>query len=127
MVGEIGDFAQRRAVGQQRRAAHRKDLLDPQARHIEIGPVAVAVADRHVDAVVDERHMLHRGADAQIDIGMGGEKGAEARHQPFCREGRRQADGQRGVGPLRLQGAAAGTQPVERVFDERQVALPGGR
>ena len=55
------------APGEQLGAADREQLLGAQARDIEAGPVAVAVAHGEIDVLAREVDVMQRRRDPQID------------------------------------------------------------
>ena len=123
------DIARRvqRAGAQQFRAAHRKQLLGAETRHVHSRPLSIAMADCQVDVFAREIDMLHRRADPQIDFGMRFGEASEAVHKPFGGEVGRSGDGHRpGFLPLQ-QALRAHSQAVERVAHHFQIGSPGVR
>ncbi len=86
--------------------------------------LSVAMADRQVDVLAREIHVMQRGAHPQIDVGMRFREAAQAMHEPFGGEVGGCADGQRpGVLALQQPLGAAG-DAVECVAHDAQVRAP---
>ena len=104
---QIVGAAQRRADGQQLRAAGRKHLVCEQQLDIEPRIFAAAVADRDIKIAPGQIDDLVGGGDPHIDLGVLLLKPVQAQHQPFGGNRRRSGDGQR-------PGVVVRAQPADR-------------
>ena len=67
----------------QPRRAHRQHRVVEQPLDMQLGMLAVAHADRDIDAVGGEIGELHAGGDARVDVGIRVQETPQPRHQPF--------------------------------------------
>ena len=109
LAGEVGRHLQRGAgSAQQARAADREHGLAEQRHRARRQQVDRAIADRDVDAVALEIGEGVAGGDANVDLGMGGDEGGQARDQPDPGEAGGGADHDRpGLAPFLERAAGA--------------------
>ena len=122
---QVGWAVQRACVGGEPRAAHREQLLAAEPRHVQPGPVPVAVPDRQVDVLAREVDVMQRRRHPQLDLGIGLREAAEPVHQPLGREVGRRADREDAGGLPLQQPLGAERDAVEGVANDVEVVAAG--
>ena len=93
-MAQVLGRAQRRRHGDDLRAAHWEDRLGQEAHRLDVGPVAVAVANVEVHHALGEGIVLKVAReDAHIDFGEALRVAVQAWHQPVVAEGVERLDG----------------------------------
>ena len=93
VMPQVARLAQRLLAFEQARTADRKHFLAEQLVGAESGEDAIAVADRHVDAVAREVGDGVRRLEQDVDVRMPLPESIEPRHQPG--DGQRRIDAHR--------------------------------
>ena len=117
-IGCLGDAV---ASRNKLRRADRKKLLGAKAHGVEPGPIAVAMPNRKVHFLACEVDLLDRCGHAEVDVGMGFGKPAEAIHQPFGGKVRRSADRQHSGGLALDKTFRSDGNPVQRIADHGKI------
>ena len=122
---EVGGPAQGIATLEQLRAADGKQLLGAEPRDVKPGLISVAVTNGQVDVLAREVDMMQRGADPEIDLGVGLGETPQPMHEPLGREVRRRADGEHAAALALQQPLRSSRDAVEGIAHDDEIGASG--